>query len=440
MSNPLTPKFENLAISRDGMHCRFTLAPYHVSYANTLRRVVITGVETVAIKADMNEKGNTTDVTVYRNNTPMTNEMLADRIGLLPLNVKDPLTFVPERYTFTLNIVNDTAEVMDVNASMFEVKEVRADEEEPVVIPNETFFQPSSITRDTALIAVLRPKATPAATEEGVHVVAKASVGTGRQHARYMPTSQCSYKYTLDDNEERLKQFFDEWMAKHKNVSNPSSIDDEKLSALKREFNLMARNRCYKINDKNEPYSFDFEMESVGVLPVQYIIKRACDVIETMCAKYSNVKDGELPEELSITPTQNRSIGFDFLFRGHDHTLGNLLQTWLVDNHIDGEAEPRVSYAGYSVPHPLRDEMVLRIGVDDGQEATARAALQAAARGCAAFFSQTKYEWMRVNGMPGVPVPPGTIASAAAKGATADARLTAARRKLAAAAMKGEVG
>ncbi len=439
MSNPLTPKFENLTIRRDGMHARFTLAPYHVTYANTLRRVIITGVETVAIKADMTEKGNTTDVTVYRNNTPMTNEMLADRIGLLPLNVKDPLTFVPERYTFTLNTVNDTSEVMDVTASMFEVKEVRADEEEPVAIPTETFFQPSPITRDTALIAVLRPKMSPNATEEGIHIVAKASVGTGRQHARYMPTSQCSYKYTLDDDEERLKEFFDEWLSKHKNVSNPSSIDGEKLSALKREFNLMARNRCYKIDAKNEPYSFDFEIESVGILPVQYIIKRACDVIETMCAKYSNVKDGELPEELSITSTQNRSIGFDFLFRGHDHTLGNLFQTWLVENHIDGDAEPKVTYAGYSVPHPLRDEMVLRIGVDDGQEATARAALQAAARGCAAFFAQTKNEWMRATGMAPPPAAAVVRAAVTAKEA-ADAKLTAARRKLAAAAMKGEVG
>ncbi len=439
MSNPSTPKFENLAIKRDGMHARFTLTPYHVTYANTLRRVIITGVETVAIKADMNEKGNTTDVTVYRNDTPMTNEMLADRIGLIPLNVKDPLTFIPDKYTFTLNAVNETPEIMDVTASMFEVKETRPDEDEPVVIPTETFFQPSPITRDTALIAVLRPKMSPSATEEGIHVVAKASVGTGRQHARYMPTSQCSYKYTLDDDEARIEGFLNDWMKNHKNVPNPDSIGEEKLSALKREFNLMARNRCYKINDKNEPYSFDFEIESVGILPVQYIIKRACDVIETMCAKYSNIKDGDLPEELTITPTQNRSIGFDFLFRGHDHTLGNLLQTWLVENHIDGEAEPKITYAGYAVPHPLRDEMVLRIGVDDGQESTARAAIQAAARGCAAFFSQTKYEWMRATGMPGVPPSaPGIAAAAAAS--KADPKMTAMRRKLAAAALRGEVG
>jgi DNA-directed RNA polymerase subunit L len=49
--------------------------------------------------------------------------------------------------------------------------------------------------------------------------------------------------------------------------------------------------------------------------------------------------------------------------------------------------------AGFKVPHPLRDEMVLRVGVDDRREATARAAVAAAAAGCAAIFRQLKLAW-----------------------------------------------
>lgn len=415
-----TPRFESLGIRKDNMFCKFTLAPYHVTYANTLRRAIITGVETVGIKADMTEKGTTTDVTVYRNNTPMTNEMLADRVGLIPLAVTDPLTFDADRYTFTLNKINTTPEPMDITAGMIEVKEKRPDEEELVPVETDRFFPPSPITRDTALIAVLRPKMGPGGQEEGIHFTAKASVGTGRQHARYIPISQCSYQYTPDDNEERIEEFFNNWVVNHKNIPNPDSLksDSEKEAALRREFNTMAIKRCFKVDDHNEPYSFDFVIESVGVLPVQYIVKRACEVIETMCNRYSNIEDGELPEEVSISPSSNRMVGFDFLFRGHDHTLGNLLQTWLVENHIIGDAEPKVTYAGYSVPHPLRDEMILRIGVEDGNESTARAALQAAARGCAAFFVETKRLWMAATGMgaaAAAPVIPRRVAAAAAR-------------------------
>ncbi len=416
MSSMSIPKFENLVLSDDNMECQFTLTPYHVSYANTLRRVIITGIETIAFKADMTEKGTTTDVTVFRNDTPMTNEMLADRVGLLPLAVRDPLSFDPRRFNFTLNVKNDTAEVMDVTDAMFTVTENVENEDEPVPVPTERFFPPSPLTRDNNLIAVLRPKNNPAAEDEQIHITAKASLGTGRQHARYIPISQCSYEYTRDDTPERVEEFFNDWLVKQKKI-NPDTLktDGEKLKTLKREFNTMAVARCFKVNESNEPYSFDFTIESVGVLPVQYIVKRACEVIENMCMQYANIKDGELPEELTITPSGNRSIGFDFLFRGHDHTLGNLLQTWLVENHFIGEAEPRISYAGYSVPHPLRDEMILRVGVEDGQETTAREAVQVAARACAAYFEQTKKAWMAAAGMGGA------AAAAAAQGRGAGA-------------------
>jgi DNA-directed RNA polymerase subunit L len=120
----------------------------------------------------------------------------------------------------------------------------------------------------------------------------------------------------------------------------------------------------------------------------------------------------KLPDEITISPADSRIIGFDFLFRGHDHTLGNLFQTWLVENHIEGEAQPRITYAGYAVPHPLRDEMVLRIGVESGKESDARAAVAAAARGCAAMFETMSVEW---KGFVGSAAKPVVKASAAAK-------------------------
>ena len=44
--------------------------------------------------------------------------------------------------------------------------------------------------------------------------------------------------------------------------------------------------------------------------------------------------------------------------------------------------------------------MVLRIGVKDGKEATARAAVAAAARGCAGWFQQLRGEWNLSTGKP----------------------------------------
>jgi DNA-directed RNA polymerase subunit L len=109
---------------------------------------------------------------------------------------------------------------------------------------------------------------------------------------------------------------------------------------------------------------------------------------------------GDLPTEITMTSADTRMIGYDFLFRGHDHTLGNLLQTWLVEHHIEGDASPKITYAGYSVPHPLRDEMVLRIGIQGDEESTARQAVAAAAKGCVEMFQNMRSAWLDVNKTP----------------------------------------
>lgn len=456
MATPEAITFENLA-KKDANTYTFTLNNSHVTYANTLRRLILTGVETVAFRADMTTSGTTTDVLVNANTTPMTNEMLAHRIGLLPLNVKDPLKWNPDRYVFKLEGAAKKDSVADLCAGDFKVFDRSAkrggdgtntttnetnesnvtslstsnntsasssttassessattesyetnetststaslasfkETEDASIVPASVFFPPHPITGDTCLIATF-----PAGSGQKIDLVAKATIGTGRENARFMPVSQCSYEYTRDTDPDRQQELFEKWLLDAKKVVySPEEADTEKIKALRREYNTMEVARCYLRNETTgEPYSFDFTVESIGILEVPYIVKRACEVGRNMVGRYVNVEKGKLPEELSVEPADGRVIGFDFLFRGHDHTLGNLLQTYLVEHHIDGTASPKVTFAGYKVPHPLRDEMLLRIGVEDGQEATARLALAAACRGCVNIFDTMLASWTGVS-------------------------------------------
>lgn len=374
----------------------FTLSPINVTYANTLRRIILTGVETIAFRSDMTSTGSTTNVNIKHNDTPMTNEMLADRIGLIPIHIKEPLTWKGDDYYFTIDVKNDKDSIGYVTASDFKItKETKIEDLEEKVEEIETalFFPPNHLTGDTPLITTLQPRTS--THVQKIHIVAKATKGTGREHARFSPVSQCSYEYTVDDNPERIDALFFKWLSVSKKIEN---IDkkSERYDKLLREFNTMQRKRCFLINEKNEPYSFDFAIETVGVLSIPYIVHRACEVAENMCSMYVNL-DKSVPSEVTITSTDSRIIGYDFLFRGHDHTLGNLLQTWLVEHHIEGKASPKITYAGYSIPHPLRDEMLLRIGVDDDEELTARKAIAAAAKGCVEMFRKLRNEWNNVS-------------------------------------------
>ncbi len=379
----------------DNLTSSFTLTPTHVSYANTLRRLILTGVESVGFRADMTSTGTTTDVIVKTNDTPMTNEMLAHRIGLLPININEPLKWNGDKFIFRLKATSNKDTITYVKSSDFEVLELVENEDEPVAVATPRFFPPNPLTNDTCLIATLQPGS--GSTAQNIEIIAKATRGTGRENARFIPVSQCSYVYTPDNDELRKQEMFDRWLINTKMITSDLDKDSDQYKQLQREFNTMEVARCYLVNEKGEPYSFDFTVESAGVLSIPYIVQRACEVGENMCSRYVNVDKGDMPEEVTVSSSNSRIIGYDFLFRGHDHTLGNLLQTWLVENHIDGTAEPKITFAGYSVPHPLRDEMVLRIGVEDGEERTARAALAAASRGCVNMFKQMRESWMKIT-------------------------------------------
>ena len=436
-------QFQNLH-EVDSRTLAFTLTPAHVTYANTLRRLMLTGVETIAFRADMTSTGSTTDVFVKRNDTPMTNEMLADRIGLLPIHVTEPLAWNPDKYIFKLHVTSDKDNMKYVKAGDFKViekvpmtggansnnefnlnndeekegdkevnKNAAAAQENEKTVSTDLFFPPNPITGDTCLIATLQPGSGP--TEQVIELTAKATKGTGREHARFSPVSQCSYEYTQDNDEARIEEMFTNWLRVAKKVSADMEKDSDRYLALRREFNTMQIKRCYKRNDKGEPDSFDFTVETAGVLPVRYIVERACEVGENMCSRYVNLAKGELPKEITLSPADARVVGYDFLIRGHDHTLGNLLQTWLVENHIEGAAEPKITYAGYKVPHPLRDEMVLRIGVEDGKEETARMAFAEAAKGCVDMFQKMRNAWRSVTGAAPLPAPAAAASKPAAK-------------------------
>lgn len=407
MSSSETPQiFTNLAHVEDDTTLTFQLKDTDVAYVNTLRRMILTGVETLAFNAKMTETGSTSDVKILENTTPMTNEMLADRIGLIPISIVDenwtPESWNRDQFEFRLSMENDTTTTKPVKAEHIEVFQMGTADEGYVKFPpgNKQFFRPDPITGDTSLLAVLKAKQ-PNQAAQKIEFVARASVGTGQQHIRWSPVSQCSYAYTIDTDASRQQEYFQKWLENTKKISMDSLNDEPgKKEALIREFQTMEVQRCYKVNEKGEPNSFDFIVESIGMLPISKIVERALLNIEKKCSKYA----GELPNDVRVVPADARMKGFDFYFPEEDHTLGNLLQAYMEANLMNTN---EISYVGYKVPHPLRAEMVLRVGVDfpsdkarDGKQTVARAAISRAAAGCALMFRQWREDWMRAQTRP----------------------------------------
>jgi DNA-directed RNA polymerase II subunit RPB3 len=387
----------------------FRMSPTDVAFANALRRVILTEVETVAFRSEILENGNTSDIKITKNSTPMSNEMLAHRIGLLPIHIANPLEWDSNSYIFKMNVINDSSDTIDVVASDIQVLRVRGPDEDPVPIPSVEFFHPDPQSKDTTLIAVLKGR-TAIQDPESLAFEAVATVGIGRENAQFVPVCQCSYTYTPDTNPEHVREHFERWLVSHKKISSEELQQNlTKKGELEREFKTMEIARCFLVNEQGEPNSFDFTVESIGVLDPVYIVARAIQVLQEKLTFYSSVDTGDLPENLQIKPADAQMKGFDFVFQHEDHTLGNILQAWM-DLHLIDTNE--ITYVGYKVPHPLKDEMVLRIGVEDGKETTARTALVKASRGLASLFKQWGANWSATGGTIAAPPRPSTIRDA----------------------------
>lgn len=393
MKNISVTRFENLRYE-DKRYLKFQIVNTHVSYVNTLRRVGISEVKSVGFRAEILKDGSTSDVKIESNTTPMSNEMLAHRIGLIPVHA-NPSTWDPEKYIFKCDIKNNSLDFLDVKVSDIDVFEKK--DSEFIKVPNVQFFHPDPITRDTALIAVLKPKVGSQALEQ-LSFSAKATVGIGRENSRFNPTSQFAYSYTRDEDPDKVNEIFIEWLDRHKKVnSSDLESDPDRKAEFEREFNTMEVNRCYKKNDKGEPYSFDFTIESVGVYSPYDIVKEAIKVCEEKCFTYAGIDKGTLPENIKIQPTKKESKGYDIYFQHEDHTLGNLLTTWLDENLLDPlSVKPdAIRFCGYCVPHPLRDEMLITILCDN--EDTCRKVLATAASNLSKMFAHWRSEWEKMK-------------------------------------------
>lgn len=369
----------------DSKTLKFRLSPASVTYANSIRRAVQTEVSILGFRADMKDDGSTSDVKVYKNSTPMSNEMLADRVGLLPI-ASQP-AWEKESVLFKLHVKNETDDIRLVTASDFECLANDSTSEDRVRVPNTKFFYPDPVTGETCLLAVLKPMVEGQEPEE-IHLEAYASLGKGREHTRFNPVAQCAYAYTRDDSKDRVLELWNTWLKEQKKA-DPTEVekDSERKSVLEREFRSLEIYRCFKVSD-GEPYSYDFTVETIGTVDVYTIIADALKGLVNRCRPYETL-DKALPSNVDIRPADAKLKGFDFWFTAEDHTLGNLLQTWLDTNKV-GDV---VTYVGYKVPHPLRDEMVVRIAVEDGSEVTARLAIAEAAKGLGDMFADWAVQW-----------------------------------------------
>jgi len=373
----------------------FTLTPSHTTLANTIVRVIQSKVPTVGFRTEPPEQS---EVHIQENTTPLPNEMLAHRIGMIPISVAAIDDFDPKKYRVELDIANPTQESRMVTTADMHVF-IQDAEGWKDLGPEGTaaWFPVDAITKDPIMITHLRPQWS-ADSLEKIKFVAYPSVSTGEENVRYSPVCQCSYGLTIDPDRGRQEEFFQNWLKESKKINEQSQVNPAVLNNLKREWATLEIQRCYLVDDQNEPYSFDCEIETNGLMSVPAVVHRGIRETKKMLQQYQTL-DMKLPANVRVQPSLGHRKGVDVIFDNtEDHTLGNLLQTYLVERHIMSDAAPRLTYAGYKMGHPLKKELTVEIGAEVDTDMTARRAIVAVIRFLLGLLDTMERDWLTITG------------------------------------------
>jgi DNA-directed RNA polymerase subunit L len=403
-------------IPSQGSIGKFQLKGTNHVVANTLRRCILTQTRSVSFRADLTNQADP-GVKITKNTSVLFNEMLAHRLTLLPLGVVRIDDFDPERYECILKARNDTKgpihtdSLLHVKAGDFRVHERQENGEFAEVGsgPLAALFPVNPLTKDTALLLTLRSHWNPEQPPEEIELVAKPVIGKGADFMGFCPVSQCSFGNTPDPDPVRREQFFAEWLAAYKKIADPTTVAPDVVENHRAEWNTMAQQRCFLIDEKGEPNSFDFTVESVGMRPVSDIVAEGIRAVIELVRPFTDEASTELG--ITVQPVDSRMNGVDVIIEGHEHTLGALLQSFITDIYLDATDSP-VTFVGYKVKHPLHRSVMIRLGIREGLagDGVARQVIAAAASKALALFEELSRSWTSSSG------PASASASASATG------------------------
>jgi len=336
--------FEKLKkVDRDSII--FNIKNVSHSIVNSLRRIILSEITTIKFRTEPHEKS---DVMIKTNNCCLHNEFLAHRIGLIPINVENVEDFNIEEYIFKLKVKNNTNKIIKVTSENFKVFFYSPDGEKEIT--NHNMFPPDPLTGEHILICILKPNLSDIENGEEIDIECKPSISNGIENAGYSPVSKSVFYNTVDEkkSEKELKS-----LLKTENLSE----EDKKSIILN--FSNHEKFRHYMTNKFGEPNHFTFEIESIGVLKPENIFKKSISLLKNKIQLFSININSQNNEYIEIVKSNTIINAVDINIHNEDHTLGNLLQSYLFSVFV--REKKKIKYVGYKEIHPLKNTICLRV-------------------------------------------------------------------------------
>ena len=314
----------------------FTLENANVSIANALRRVLLSDIKTVVFDTDKDS------INIIKNTTRFHNEILKQRLGCIPVHIKD-LDDI-SNLQIELNMNNESDSLQYVTSNNFVVKDIASDK---YLTDEQTksIFPPNKITKEYVLFTRLRPKISNDIPGEAIQFIAKLKLGTAKEDGMYNVVSTCAYGNTEDKVEQH-----NQWQEIAEALEE-KGLSENKIAYQRQNWYTLQAKRFY-IKD-----SFDFKVESVGVFKNVELMNLACDDI---IKRLDKIKQKASNQQLKLNKkTTAMKDSVDIIIQGEDYTIGKVIEYVLHEQYYKNDSE--LSYVGFIKKHPHDDYSIIRI-------------------------------------------------------------------------------
>jgi DNA-directed RNA polymerase subunit L len=319
---------------------KFTLSNINVSYANAIRRIILSDIPCIVFKTSPYHENN---VNIIINKSRLNNELVKQRISCIPIHIDNIYDFPYQNYIVELDKTNNTNTIIYATTEDLKIKNIDSGKylESSEV---KQLFPPDSITGDFIDIVRLRPKLTDTSEPEQLKFEAKLTISSAKEDGTFNVVSTCAYGNTLDP-----VKIQDAWSEKEATLKHTTSKED--LEFLKKDWMLLDAKRLFIEN------SFDFTIETIGIysnyklleLGISLIIKKLYVTLESL--KNNN--------ELIYEATDTLENSYVITLLNEDYTIGKIIEYYLFNKYF--KEDKVINYIGFLKKHPHDDNSCIKI-------------------------------------------------------------------------------
>jgi DNA-directed RNA polymerase subunit L len=319
----------------------FQMEKTNMSIINALRRTLLTDIPCFVFRTFPDSENQTT---IHKNTCRFHNEILKQRLGCIPINIKDLETPV-ENLRVIIKVQNDTDSIRYVTTRDFQIKDIVSGKFISSTEIDKIFPPSPPPAQGYILFTRLRPRLSANIPGEEIDIESKISISTAKESGMYNMCSTVTYFMSTDPVQQNAQ-----WAI----LRDKSETDGTSAADIEKERKNWYAHDAKRFVKKN---TYDFILETIGVYSNVELIHTACDVL---ISKFTQLRETATQRGLEIIRSKNTLPNcFDMILKDEDYTIGKVIEYIIHEDYFQNNKQ--LHYVGFIKEHPHDEDSIIRI-------------------------------------------------------------------------------